>query len=108
MNRKRSILLISLILVCGLGALFLIPNLTRAQSGDPATSVGSKIAAPQGGGAPSVVSYQGQVTVGGAPFNGTGHFKFAIVNQAGESTTGPASFMVVDPDGNPILVDQHV
>jgi predicted lactoylglutathione lyase len=22
--------------------------------------------------------------------------------------TGPASFMIVDPDGNPILVDQHV
>jgi catechol 2,3-dioxygenase-like lactoylglutathione lyase family enzyme len=27
---------------------------------------------------------------------------------ADESTSGPASFMVVDPDGNPILVDQHV
>ena len=25
-----------------------------------------------------------------------------------ESTTGPASFVAVDPDGNPILVDQHV
>ena len=25
----------------------------------------------------------------------------------GEST-GPASFVVIDPDGNPILVDQHV
>jgi catechol 2,3-dioxygenase-like lactoylglutathione lyase family enzyme len=25
-----------------------------------------------------------------------------------ESSTGPASFMVVDPDGNPILFDQHV
>jgi catechol 2,3-dioxygenase-like lactoylglutathione lyase family enzyme len=25
-----------------------------------------------------------------------------------EATTGPGSFMVVDPDGNPILVDQHV
>lgn len=24
------------------------------------------------------------------------------------SSSGPASFMVVDPDGNPILVDQHV
>ncbi len=29
-------------------------------------------------------------------------------SQADESTTGPASFIVVDPDGNPILVDQHV
>ena len=28
--------------------------------------------------------------------------------QADETTTGPASFVVVDPDGNPILFDQHV
>ena len=28
--------------------------------------------------------------------------------EADESATGPASFIVVDPDGNPILVDQHV
>ena len=28
--------------------------------------------------------------------------------EADESTTGPASFVVVDPDGNPILFDQHV
>ena len=27
---------------------------------------------------------------------------------ADDSTTGPASFVVEDPDGNPILVDQHV
>jgi catechol 2,3-dioxygenase-like lactoylglutathione lyase family enzyme len=27
---------------------------------------------------------------------------------ADESSTGPASFIAVDPDGNPILVDQHV
>ena len=31
-----------------------------------------------------------------------------FVQQADESTTGPASFVAVDPDGNPILVDQHV
>ncbi len=29
-------------------------------------------------------------------------------SEADESTTGPASFIAVDPDGNPILVDQHV
>lgn len=29
-------------------------------------------------------------------------------SEADENTTGPASFMIVDPDGNPILVDQHV
>jgi lactoylglutathione lyase len=31
----------------------------------------------------------------------------AFVQEADESATGPASFMVLDPDGNPILVDQH-
>jgi catechol 2,3-dioxygenase-like lactoylglutathione lyase family enzyme len=31
-----------------------------------------------------------------------------LESQADETTTGPASFVVVDPDGNPILVDQHV
>jgi predicted enzyme related to lactoylglutathione lyase len=28
--------------------------------------------------------------------------------EADESSTGPASFVIEDPDGNPILVDQHV
>ncbi len=28
--------------------------------------------------------------------------------EADESGTGPASFVLTDPDGNPILVDQHV
>ncbi|HEY4216713.1 MAG TPA: VOC family protein [Gemmatimonadaceae bacterium] len=27
---------------------------------------------------------------------------------ADESTTGPAYFMLSDPDGNPVLIDQHV
>lgn len=31
-----------------------------------------------------------------------------LQQQADESTTGPASFVALDPDGNPILVDQHV
>ncbi len=31
-----------------------------------------------------------------------------LVVEADESTTGPASLMVVDPDGNQILLDQHV
>jgi hypothetical protein len=31
----------------------------------------------------------------------------AFEQQADESTSGPASFIVLDPDGNPILVDQH-
>ena len=32
----------------------------------------------------------------------------AFQTEADEKSTGPASFMIVDPDGNPILVDQHV
>ena len=32
----------------------------------------------------------------------------AFVSEADDNTTGPASFMLVDPDGNPILVDQHI
>lgn len=31
-----------------------------------------------------------------------------LISEADEATTGPASFMAVDPDGNTILVDQHV
>jgi lactoylglutathione lyase len=31
-----------------------------------------------------------------------------LISEADESSTGPASFMIVDPDGNTILVDQHV
>lgn len=28
--------------------------------------------------------------------------------EADEATIGPASFIVLDPDGNPVLIDQHV
>ena len=31
-----------------------------------------------------------------------------LVQEVDESTSGPASFTALDPDGNPILVDQHV
>jgi lactoylglutathione lyase len=30
-----------------------------------------------------------------------------LMSEADENGSGPAHFMVVDPDGNPILVDQH-
>ncbi|MEQ9111493.1 MAG: VOC family protein [Rhodospirillaceae bacterium] len=32
----------------------------------------------------------------------------ALQTEADETTSGPASFVVHDPDGNPILIDQHV
>jgi len=31
----------------------------------------------------------------------------AFVTEADETTTGPAHFVIEDPDGNPIMVDQH-
>lgn len=41
---------------------------------------------------------QRQLKAKGVPF----------ASEADANTTGPASFIVVDPDGNPILFDQHV
>ncbi|MEP3653520.1 MAG: VOC family protein [Litorimonas sp.] len=32
----------------------------------------------------------------------------SCLTEADETTTGPASCMVLDPDGNPVLIDQHV
>lgn len=32
----------------------------------------------------------------------------SLITEADETTTGPASFVAVDPDGNTILVDQHL
>ena len=31
-----------------------------------------------------------------------------LTSEADEKGTGPASFMLIDPDGNPVLIDQHV
>lgn len=31
-----------------------------------------------------------------------------LVTEADPATKGPGSFMAIDPDGNPVLVDQHV
>ncbi len=50
-----------------------IGYIALAQSGKPAA-------------APTVVSYQGYVTVNGAPYTGTGYFKFAIVDGAGTTS----------------------
>jgi predicted enzyme related to lactoylglutathione lyase len=41
---------------------------------------------------------QGQLKAAGLTF----------LNKTDESASGPASFMLTDPDGNIILVDQHV
>lgn len=31
-----------------------------------------------------------------------------LASEADETTTGPASIIVIDPDGNPVLIDQHL
>ena len=31
-----------------------------------------------------------------------------LLSEVDETTSGPGSLMVLDPDGNPILIDQHV
>ncbi|MBC7226208.1 MAG: hypothetical protein H5T61_03125 [Thermoflexales bacterium] len=72
MNTKWLSLLLVLILALG--------GLTLARAAPESTPLS------QAGGAPTVVSYQGRVQVSGAPFTGSGYFKFAVVNQAGNIT----------------------
>jgi len=33
---------------------------------------------------------------------------FQLTSEADEISSGPASIMLTDPDGNPILIDQHI
>jgi hypothetical protein len=73
---KRSTLL-PLIVLVSLAALLGMAGLASAsRNAAPAAPL-----APLAG-APSVVSYQGQVTVSGSPYSGTGYFKFAIVDDS--------------------------
>jgi len=67
---------IGVVLALALGGL----TLTNAAPGNtPLTQFGGALT-------PTIVSYQGRVQVSGAPFTGTGYFKFAIVNYAGNTT----------------------
>jgi predicted lactoylglutathione lyase len=36
------------------------------------------------------------------------HQGLVPVTRVDEGTVGPGSFMLIDPDGNPVLIDQHV
>ena len=54
-----------------------------------------------------VVVFFGNVNIEGRANHDVVNF-FGHVTAADESTTGPGNFIVIDPDGNPILVDQHV
>ena len=71
---KRSASLPIVFLVALLALLWLAGFASAGRSPEPA--------APQAG-APTMVSYQGQVTVDGTPFTGDGYFQFAIVDGYG-------------------------
>ena len=49
-------------------------------------------------GAPDIREIQRQVKAAG----------LQLTIEADETTTGPAHFVAVDPDGNPVLFDQHL
>jgi len=49
-------------------------------------------------GAPDIREIQRQVKAAGVQ----------LTIEADETTTGPAHFVAVDPDGNPVLFDQHL
>lgn len=75
MKQKWIIAFMIMVLALGLGEL----TLSRAAPENAPLEL-------QGSTAPTIVSYQGRVQVSGTPFTGTGYFKFAIVNQAGNTT----------------------
>jgi hypothetical protein len=74
MNTKACIVLIIALALLGGAALLAV---TWAAPGDAPLAQG---------GAPTVVAYQGEVRVSGAPHNGDGYFKFAVVDAAGTTT----------------------
>ena len=65
------------IFLTALAILIIVFMVTRAVTASQLESVLS------GSGAPTMVSYQGQVKVGGTPYSGTGYFKFAIWSGSG-------------------------
>jgi hypothetical protein len=72
-TKARIVLTLTLALLGGVG---LWLTLTWAAPGK----------APLAGGSPSVVAYQGEVRLSGAPYTGNGFFKFVVVNAAGDAT----------------------
>jgi len=70
--KKKRVLIISSLIVLGLLGIY---------------SIISVFASPSlGSGAPTVVSYQGVVKDSGTPYDGTGYFKFAVVNTVGNTS----------------------
>ncbi len=74
MRRFPSYLAILLALLAALG-------LAGATGAGPSAAALQPLAPETG--APTVVSYQGHLTVGDSPYTGTGYFKFAVVDASG-------------------------
>jgi hypothetical protein len=82
---KRSALIVRTLLVALL-ALVCLSGVAPAGA-MPSGAEARSVAVPAAGtGAPALVSYQGQVAVGGAPYAGAGYFKFAIVDGTGTTS----------------------
>ena len=80
MNGKIRILA-PIFLSAALLLAILIASTATAQGPD-----GENVLGPAGTTNPTTVLYQGYVTVGDTPHDGTGYFKFAVVNAAGTTT----------------------
>jgi hypothetical protein len=82
---KRRVIIHLSVLAITLATLLLLAGLSGAMS---PTGSSSQLAGP----APTptavmhVLSYQGQVKVGGSPYNGSGYFKFAVVDEQATSS----------------------
>jgi hypothetical protein len=72
-TRAHFVLILTLVLLAGVAGVVV----SGAAPGD---------ASPAQGGAPAVVSYQGEVRVDGTPYSGDAFFKFAVVNAAGDTS----------------------
>ncbi|MBN1876445.1 MAG: hypothetical protein JXA33_19630, partial [Anaerolineae bacterium] len=75
MKSKRNLILLALTMLLAVLVIFSFP----VNAGLPARMFSAS-------GAPQVVSYQGQVTVDGMAYSGSGYFKFAVVNADGNTT----------------------
>jgi hypothetical protein len=79
-KKTRSVLILSLALLAGLA----LVAVSQATPGDAVPTPWPDGQDRQGG-APSVVAYQGEVRLDGAPYTGDGYFKFAVVDAAGKT-----------------------
>ena len=105
MNTKaRFVLIFALVLLGGVAlaaVTWAMPGSASAPPapGEPYRPASFDLAQDRQGGAPTVVSYQGEVWVSDAPYTGTGYFKFAVVNTAEDTTywSNDGSSTVGDP-----------